>query len=101
MLKAAAMGAVSLGLTAGAGIAATRVAAHDDGDYTETYRGRLIRITEHDSVHIDGRRLHLTKLGEGAYLSAMCHYELRSTPLAAARQAVDQLRGANLLPTGH
>ncbi|MET9853280.1 bagremycin/ferroverdin biosynthesis copper chaperon BagZ/FevE [Streptomyces sp. NPDC006450] len=69
--------------------------------YTETYKGRKITVSKTDeTVHIDDKPLHLMKLGDGAYLSAMCHYRIEPTPLAAGRQAVDELRGANLLPAG-
>ncbi|MFD9502423.1 bagremycin/ferroverdin biosynthesis copper chaperon BagZ/FevE [Streptomyces sp. NPDC060035] len=86
------------------------VAAHDAAQgqategpqdlYTETYKGRTITVSRTaETVHIDNKPLHLMKLGDGAYLSAMCHYRIESTPLAAGRQAVDELRGANLLPS--
>ncbi|GAA3007295.1 hypothetical protein Sfulv_50810 [Streptomyces fulvorobeus] len=69
--------------------------------YTETYKGRTITVSRAaGTVRIDDRPLHLMKLGEDAYLSAMCHYRIEPTPLAAGRQAVDELRGANLLPSG-
>lgn len=69
--------------------------------YSETYKGRKITVSKTDgTVHIDDKQLHLMKLGDDAYLSAMCHYRIESTPLAAGRQAVDELRGANLLPSG-
>ncbi|MCJ0874023.1 bagremycin/ferroverdin biosynthesis copper chaperon BagZ/FevE [Streptomyces sp. AP-93] len=69
--------------------------------YTETYKGRTITVSKADgTVHIDDKPLHLMKLGDDAYLSAMCHYRIEPTPLAAGRQAVDELRGANLLPSG-
>ncbi|MGP3966761.1 tyrosinase family oxidase copper chaperone [Streptomyces sp. 6N223] len=75
--------------------------AQREGVYTETYKGRTITVSETDeTVHIDGQPLHLMKMGEGAYLSAMCHYRMVPTPLAAGRQAVDELRGAQLLPSG-
>lgn len=78
-----------------------RAAAQRPGPYTETYKGRTITVSDADeTVRIDGKPLHLMKMGEGAYLSAMCHYRMAPTPLAAGRQAVDELRGANLLPTG-
>jgi hypothetical protein len=66
-------------------------------DHVEAYQGRHIRITQSGGAYIDGRQLHLMKMGDGAYLSALCHYELAETPLIAARRAVDELRGANLL----
>ncbi|MEU2603654.1 tyrosinase family oxidase copper chaperone [Streptomyces albus] len=72
--------------------------------HTETYRGRNIEITGHkgaQTVRIDGRELHLMKLGDDAYLSAMCHYGPAASPLAAARRAVEELRGAQLLPLQH
>jgi len=96
VLKVAALGTVSVGLLV-SGIVA---AAHD---FTESYHGRQITVSHFDgnvTVYIDGRQLHLMKYGEDAYLSAMCHYEFAPTPLAAARRAVDQLRGASLLETG-
>lgn len=69
--------------------------------YTEKYKGRTITVSETDeTVHIDGRPLPLMKMGEGAYLSALCHYRFASSPLVAGREAVDELRGANLLATG-
>ncbi|MEV6393757.1 bagremycin/ferroverdin biosynthesis copper chaperon BagZ/FevE [Streptomyces sp. NPDC051907] len=84
--------------------AAAPQGAEESGDlHTEQYRGRTITVSKStEKVHIDGRELHLMKLGEGAYLSATCHYRFEPTPLAAGRQAVDELRGANLLPSaGH
>lgn len=69
--------------------------------HAETYKGRSIRIPQaeagHQVVYIDDRPLHVMKLGEAAYLSSMCHYGLEKSPLAAARRAVDELRGAQLL----
>ncbi|GAA1186120.1 hypothetical protein GCM10009654_49630 [Streptomyces hebeiensis] len=72
--------------------------------HSETYQGRAIEVTDRAGtpvVTIDGRELHLMRLGEDAYVSAMCHYELATTPLQAARRAVQELRGAQLLPLGH
>ncbi|WP_326807036.1 tyrosinase cofactor [Streptomyces sp. NBC_01775] len=72
--------------------------------HKEKYRGRTIEVTGHEgaeAVRIDGRELHLMKLGEGAYLSSMCHYGFAASPLLAARRAVEELRGADLLPLGH
>lgn len=72
--------------------------------HTERYQGRTIRVADHGGtpvVTIDGRELHLMRLGDDAYVSAMCHYELSATPLQAARRAVQELRGAQLLPLGH
>lgn len=74
------------------------------GEYTETYQGREIRVTTvsgEDAVFVDGRRLHLMKFADDAYLSSMCHYRMAPNPLDAARTAVRELRGADLLPIGH
>lgn len=71
--------------------------AQQKGVYTETYKGRTITVSEADeTVQIDGRELRLMKMGEGAYLSDLCHYQMVATPLEAARRAVDELRGAQL-----
>ncbi|WP_341874850.1 tyrosinase family oxidase copper chaperone [Streptomyces albofaciens] len=92
------MGAVT------AGAAALLPAAADSRGprpYTERYLGRTIRIEAVHGVprvHIDGRELQLIRMGEGAYLSPLCHYDFDRSPLAAARRAVRQLRGAQLLP---
>ncbi|MFI9583643.1 bagremycin/ferroverdin biosynthesis copper chaperon BagZ/FevE [Streptomyces sp. NPDC052236] len=76
-----------------------RAAAGQQDLYTETYKGRTIAVSQTaGTVHIDDKPLHLMKLGEHGYLSAMCHYRIEPTPLAAGRRAVDELRGANLLP---
>ncbi|MEU1076947.1 tyrosinase family oxidase copper chaperone [Streptomyces sp. NPDC005878] len=102
---------VATGLAGAAGVAVygTRddgspaVASAPDDGHTETYKGRVIRVTPAGTDHavsIDGKPLHLMKLGEGAYLSALCHYEVAKTPLHAARAAVDELHGAQLVPLG-
>ncbi|MBD0746417.1 tyrosinase family oxidase copper chaperone [Streptomyces sp. CBMA152] len=96
-----AAGIAVYGTGSGDAVAAAPV-AHGD-DHTETYKGRTIRVTRMGNDHavsIDGRPLSLMKLGEGAYLSALCHYEVAKTPLHAARAAVDELHGANLVPLG-
>ncbi|MEU5697003.1 tyrosinase family oxidase copper chaperone [Actinosynnema sp. NPDC020468] len=103
VLKVALMGTATAGLTAVAGVVATKTfdgAAADEG-HTETYRGRRIWVGAQDgdpAATVDGRPLHLMRLGDNAYLSSLCHYGAEPTPLAAARRAVDELRGANLLP---
>jgi hypothetical protein len=86
------------GTGAAAGQAGTGAA---DDEYTERYQGRTIRIASAAAgggVFIDGRPLHLMKFADDAYLSSMCHYEMAPTPLHAARRAVEELRGAALLP---
>ncbi|MFF2568475.1 tyrosinase family oxidase copper chaperone [Streptomyces sp. NPDC058084] len=75
-----------------------------EGEYTETYQGRTIRVASAAAgggVYIDGRPLHLMKFADDAYLSSLCHYEMAPTPLVAARRAVEELRGAHLLPNVH
>jgi tyrosinase co-factor MelC1 len=103
VLTVAALGTVSVGLSVGRIVANAIGTEGELHDYAEIYRGRRIAVSERDgnaTVYIDGRRLHLMKYGEAAYLSPLCHYEFAPSPLAAARRAVDQLRGANLLETG-
>lgn len=81
--------------------AATLTAADAAAEYTEHYQGRRITVagTERQPlVRVDGRPLHVMRLSAGKYLSALCHYEFAPTPLAAARRAVEELRGAQLLP---
>ncbi|MFF5975566.1 tyrosinase family oxidase copper chaperone [Streptomyces sp. NPDC012769] len=83
---------------------ATAQGGSGEGDYTETYQGRTIRVASAAAgggVFIDGRPLHLMKFAEDAYLSSLCHYEMAPTPLVAARRAVEELRGAQLLPNVH
>ncbi|GII66513.1 hypothetical protein Skr01_65980 [Sphaerisporangium krabiense] len=78
-------------------------AAHSAPVYAERYKGRAIEVHEKASgpeVYVDGTRLHLMRLGEGAYLSSMCHYEILRSPLQAARAAVNELDGAKLLDLG-
>lgn len=101
----AAAGAVpfAAGAAGGTESRTTTEAAADTG-HTERYQGRTIRVapaSEGGGVTIDGRPLHLMKFGEDAYLSSMCHYEMAPTPLHAARRAVEELRGAALLPSPH
>jgi hypothetical protein len=99
VLKVAAMGVASAGLTV-AGLYVGGVVAKSGGaDHVEVYQGRRILVADNGAVYIDGRQLHLMKYEDDAYLSAMCHYEFAPTPLAAARRAVEELRGADLLET--
>ncbi|MGQ4513303.1 tyrosinase family oxidase copper chaperone [Streptomyces sp. DW26H14] len=82
----------------------------------ETYRGRHIRVRHTASgpvragalspgvypgvpsydVLIDGRPLPVMRRADGSYMSAVNHYESFPTLVAAARAAVDDLRGARL-----
>ncbi|OAR25790.1 hypothetical protein A8W25_09640 [Streptomyces sp. ERV7] len=110
--RGAVVATVATGLSGAAGVAVYGAQGGSDGpavaaapgdDHTETYKGRVIKVTQAGAGHavsIDGKPLHLMKLGEGAYLSALCHYEVARTPLHAARAAVDELHGANLVPLG-
>lgn len=110
LIGAAAVGAAAIpavaGYRRGSGQRATGapVAHPAPAVHTERYQGRTIQVADHGgtpTVTIDGRELHLMRLADDAYLSAMCHYELSATPLQAARRAVQELRGAQLLPLGH
>lgn len=96
----AALVAVTANTSDGSGSAA-QAAGNGTDELVETYKGRTIRIGaavgEHQAVYIDDRPLHVMKMGENAYMSSMCHYGLEASPLVAARRAVDELRGAQLL----
>ncbi|WP_063760694.1 tyrosinase family oxidase copper chaperone [Streptomyces aureocirculatus] len=69
--------------------------------FDETYRGRRIQgePTTGGGVHgpggwrvtVDGKPLGLMRRADGSYLSMVDHYRSYSTPLAAARGAVDEL----------
>ncbi|MFJ8077204.1 tyrosinase family oxidase copper chaperone [Streptomyces sp. NPDC096176] len=101
---AAAVPFATRALPPGAPAAREAAAGSGAGDHTETYQGRTIRVAAASAgggVFIDGRPLHLMKFADDAYLSSMCHYEMAPTPLHAARRAVEELRGAALLPSGH
>ncbi|MFE2039190.1 tyrosinase family oxidase copper chaperone [Streptomyces scopuliridis] len=101
-----------------------------DGVFDEMYRGRRIQIGRSGPVHpgpvhpgsattvsagtdvsalsppslpdirIDGRPLQVMRRADGGYLSVVNHYESFPTPLAAARAAVRDLRGAQLALDG-
>ncbi|MGW2508892.1 tyrosinase family oxidase copper chaperone [Streptomyces scopuliridis] len=51
-------------------------------------------------IRIDGRPLQVMRRADGGYLSMVNHYESFPTPLAAARAAVRDLRGAQLALDG-
>ncbi|CAM5679914.1 hypothetical protein SAVIM338S_07297 [Streptomyces avidinii] len=98
----AALVAVTANTSDGSGSgAAAQAAGNASDELVETYKGRTIRIGaatgDHQPVYIDDRPLHVMKMGENAYMSSMCHYGLEASPLVAARRAVDELRGAQLL----
>ncbi|MFJ1735206.1 tyrosinase cofactor [Streptomyces sp. NPDC088254] len=84
--------------------------------FDEVYKGRRIqgRPTaggghhggghhggHHDAgyeVFVDGVPLHVMSNADGSWISVVSHYDPVATPRAAARAAVDELRGAPLLP---
>jgi Tyrosinase co-factor MelC1 len=103
------LGVLGLSL-AGAAIGTARIAA---GAATtpgagsiidEIYRGRHILAfppilpTDLPRAYIDGLELHVMALSDGRYVSVMDHYRPFPTLRDAARAAVDNLRGAALVP---
>lgn len=50
------------------------------------------------AVFVDGVELHVMRNADGTWISVVSHYDPVATPRAAARAAVDELRGAPLLP---
>ncbi|MFI6010291.1 tyrosinase cofactor [Streptomyces sp. NPDC051243] len=88
-------------------------AGHDDhhspASFDEVYKGRRIQgrpasVGGHQhhgggyAVFIDGVELHVMRNADGTWISVVSHYDPVPTPRAAARAAVDELRGAALLP---
>ncbi|MPY46980.1 hypothetical protein FNH04_45940, partial [Streptomyces phyllanthi] len=71
--------------------------------FAETYRGHRIVGARYDAgrsrgdgsgtwhVTVDGRPLHLMRRADGSWMTMVDHYASYSTPLAAARGAVDEL----------
>nr|WP_052479057.1 tyrosinase family oxidase copper chaperone [Kibdelosporangium sp. MJ126-NF4]CEL21788.1 Tyrosinase cofactor precursor [Kibdelosporangium sp. MJ126-NF4] len=106
-LKIGVMAAASMAAVGTAGVLGAQAIAdggEDSQAHAEKYKGRDISVSEVNGepvAHIDGVPLHLMKLGDDAYMSALCHYEIVDSPLVAARRAVDELRGANLLAIAH
>ncbi|MDH6131063.1 hypothetical protein P3T37_000430 [Kitasatospora sp. MAA4] len=49
-------------------------------------------------VLIDGQELHMMRNADGTWISVIDHYRTFSTPRALARSAVNELRGAALVP---
>ncbi|OQR61218.1 tyrosinase [Streptomyces maremycinicus] len=76
--------------------------------FDEVYKGRRIqgRATaggghHHGGgygVYVDGVELHVMRNADGTWISVVSHYDPVPTPRAAARAAVDELRGARLVP---
>lgn len=50
------------------------------------------------SVLVDGKELHVMRNADGTWVSILNHYEPCTSPHAAARLAVETLRGADLVP---
>ncbi|MCH0566598.1 MULTISPECIES: tyrosinase cofactor [unclassified Streptomyces] len=50
------------------------------------------------AVFVDGVELHVMRNADGSWISVVSHYDPVATPRAAARVAVDELQGAQLLP---
>ncbi|GAB2727425.1 apotyrosinase chaperone MelC1 [Streptomyces bullii] len=112
-LTAAAAVAVAAGAhSAAAPSASAHGSRHHDGSpeaFDEVYRGRRIQgrpVTggghhHHGpgyAVFVDGVELHVMRNADGSWISVVSHYDPVPTPRAAARAAVDELRGAPLLP---
>ncbi|MER5216439.1 tyrosinase cofactor [Streptomyces sp. NPDC002838] len=106
--------AAALATVAGAhAVAAPPAAAadHHPGSpeaFDEVYKGRRIHGRSaaggghhHGTgyaVFVDGVELHVMRNADGSWISVVSHYDPVPTPRAAARAAVDELRGAPLLP---
>jgi hypothetical protein len=101
-LRVGVLGLTLLGTSTGvAQLAAARPVPLSVGELTEIYLGRRIRIRPDlpvPRVFIDDVELHVMLLDTGAYTTQLNHYQTFSTPLLAARAAVEGLRGARLLP---
>ncbi|AZP15664.1 tyrosinase cofactor [Streptomyces aquilus] len=103
-------------LAAAAAVAATAAvtppaSAHDHHSpdtFDEVYKGRRIQGRPASggghhhgagyAVFIDGVELHVMRNADGSWISVVSHYDPVPTPKAAARAAVDELQGAQLLP---
>lgn len=87
---------------------------HDHGhaspaSFDEVYKGRRIQGRpvaggghQHHgggyAVFVDGAELHVMRNADGTWISVVSHYDPVPTPRAAARAAVDELQGAELVP---
>ncbi|GEC05465.1 hypothetical protein SSP24_31200 [Streptomyces spinoverrucosus] len=87
---------------------------HDHGHaspapFDEVYKGRRIQGRpvaggghQHHgggyAVFVDGAELHVMRNADGTWISVVSHYDPVPTPRAAARAAVDELQGAELVP---
>jgi hypothetical protein len=76
--------------------------------FDEVYKGRRIQGRSATggghhhgtgyAVYVDGTELHVMRNADGSWISVVSHYDPVPTPHAAARAAVDELQGAQLLP---
>ncbi|GGT28610.1 apotyrosinase chaperone MelC1 [Streptomyces chromofuscus] len=106
---------VASGAAAGAAPAtAPEATGHDHGHaspapFDEVYKGRRIQgrplagggHRHHGggyAVFVDGTELHVMRNADGTWISVVSHYDPVPTPRAAARAAVDELQGADLVP---
>ncbi|MFG2549212.1 tyrosinase cofactor [Streptomyces sp. NPDC048581] len=82
---------------------------HSPTPFDEVYKGRRIQgrpvsggAHHHHgagyAVFVDEVELHVMRNADGSWISVVSHYDPVATPRAAARAAVDELRGAALLP---
>ncbi|MGW1543493.1 apotyrosinase chaperone MelC1 [Streptomyces sp. NPDC002309] len=102
------------GADAGAWPATPPVPGHQHGHRTpapfdEVHKGRRIQGHpvakaghEHHgagyAVFVDGAELHVMRNADGTWISVVSHYDPVPSPRAAARAAVEELRGARLVP---
>lgn len=108
---------VAAALATAAGVPAvtalTATAAEPDHhalpSFDEVYKGRRIQGGPSSggghhhhgggyAVFVDGVELHVMRNADGSWISVVSHYDPVPTPRAAARAAVDELQGAELLP---
>lgn len=77
------------------------------GTIDETYQGHRIQITVGPGGHhgmampvvkIDGNDLHIMPNADGSWVTVVNHYETFPDPISAARAAVRELQGADLVP---
>ncbi|WP_328498385.1 tyrosinase cofactor [Streptomyces sp. NBC_00414] len=75
--------------------------------FDEVYKGRRIEGRPTGGHHhhgagytvlVDGVELHVMNNADGTWISVVSHYDPVASPRAAARAAVEELRGAQLVP---
>ncbi|MCW8096415.1 apotyrosinase chaperone MelC1 [Streptomyces tauricus] len=75
--------------------------------FDEVYKGRRIEGRPTGGHHhhgagytvlVDGVELHVMRNADGTWISVVSHYDPVPSPRAAARAAVEELRGARLVP---